>query len=168
MPQPTNIFLGDPLLSSPSLDNQLAAMRETMQRLEAMKAQMPQIPQQSAPQPPQQQPRQRLLWDEIDSEVSPLTDEQKARLFQNEDYAGNYNILQNMVQSHLLDLVKGRIEQTQDGKEILTAQLKIVRKLKSKVVEDTNREMDMFRRFREFSKTNPEVTYEQFIKSQMQ
>ena len=36
--------------------------------------------------------------------------------------------------------------------------------MKPKIVEDTNRDMELFRRFREFSKTNPDITYEEFIK----
>lgn len=168
IPQPTNnIFLGgDPLLTAQSMDSQISALRDLAQRYEAMRSQ---LSQQQAPQAqPQQTPvRQKLLWDEIDSEVSPLTDEQKSRLFNDEDYATNYNILQSMVQTELLNLVKGRIEQSPEGQELLSSQLKIVRKLKSKIVDDTNREMELFKRFREFSKAHPEVTYEEFIKSQM-
>ena len=34
-------------------------------------------------------------------------------------------------------------------------------------IDETNREMEMFRKFREFSKQHPEVTYEEFIKANM-
>lgn len=50
---------------------------------------------------------------------------------------------------------------------LLQRQLKIVRSLKSKIIQDTNREMEMFRKFREFSKAHPEVTYDEFIKANM-
>ena len=70
-----------------------------------------------------------------------------------------------MVQSELLNLVKGRIESTQEGKDLLQRQLKIVKKLKGKIIQETNREMEMFRKFREFSKQHPEVTYDEFIKA---
>ena len=56
---------------------------------------------------------------------------------------------------------------TPEGKELLQRQLKIVRSLKSKIIQDTNREMEMFRKFREFSKAHPEVTYDEFIKANM-
>jgi hypothetical protein len=36
-----------------------------------------------------------------------------------------------------------------------------------KECEDTLREMEMFRKFREFSKAHPEVTYDEFIKANM-
>lgn len=84
-------------------------------------------------------------------------------LFQNEEYVDIYNRLQVMVQSELLNLVKSRIENTEEGKELLNSQLKLVRKLKSSIIDSTNREMEIFKRFREFSKDNPNITYEEFI-----
>ena len=36
--------------------------------------------------------------------------------------------------------------------------------MKPKIVEDSNREVELFRRFREYSKTNPDVTYDDFLK----
>lgn len=103
------------------------------------------------------------IVDEIDAEISPMTDEQKTRMLQDEDYVDTYTKIQDMVQAEILNLVKGRIEATPEGKELLQRQLKIVKKLKGKIIQETNREMEMFRKFREFSKTHPEVTYEEFI-----
>ena len=94
-----------------------------------------------------------------------MTEEQKNMLFQDEDYVETYTRIQGMVQTELLNLVKGRIESTQEGKDLLQSQLKIVKKLKGKIIQETNREMEMFRKFREFSKQHPEVTYEEFIKA---
>lgn len=102
--------------------------------------------------------------DEVDAEISPMTDEQKARMLQDEDYVDTYTKIQDMVQAEILNLVKGRIEATPEGKELLQRQLKIVKKLKGKIIQETNREMEMFRKF---SKTHPEVTYEEFIKASM-
>lgn len=107
----------------------------------------------------------KLIWDDIDAEVKPMTEEQKYRLMQDQEYAETYNELNIMVQNEILNLVKPRIEATEKGKELLSTQLKIVKKLKNKIIEATNREMEMFMAFREFSKTNPNVTYEEFIKS---
>ena len=118
-------------------------------------------------QPVQQPVPQRMIWDEIDAEISPMTDEQKTRMLQDEDYVDTYTKIQDMVQAEILNLVKGRIESTPEGKELLQRQLKIVKRLKGKIIQETNREMEMFRKFREFSKTHPEVTYEEFIKASM-
>lgn len=155
---------GDPLLGSSvvgnSLDEQLQLIEKYKQNLEAAK----QLRQQTQPI---QQPAQRLIWDEVDAEITPMTDEQKAMLLQDEDYVDTYTKIQTMVQNEILNLVKSRIESTPEGKELLQSQLKIVKKLKGKIIQETNREMEMFRKFREFSKTNPEVTYEEFIKANM-
>lgn len=155
---------GDPLLGSSvignSLDEQLQLIEKYKQNLEAAK----QLRQQTQPI---QQPAQRLIWDEVDAEITPMTDEQKAMLLQDEDYVDTYTKIQTMVQNEILNLVKSRIESTPEGKELLQSQLKIVKKLKGRIIQETNREMEMFRKFREFSKTNPEVTYEEFIKANM-
>lgn len=163
------VFLGgsDPLLGmSPitgGIDEQLQLLEKQRQLLENAKQQRINQTQQAAQQQVPQQ--QKLIWDEIDLEIEPMTDEQKKMLFQDEDYANNYDSLQGLVQAEILTLVKGRIESTQEGKELLSNQLKIVRKLKSKIIEQSNMEMEMFRRFREYSKSHPNVTYEEFIKS---
>ena len=156
---------GDPLLGNSmvgnSLDEQLQLIEKYKQNLEAAK----QLRQQA--QSVQQPVPQRMIWDEVDAEIIPMTDEQKARMLQDEDYVDTYTKIQDMVQAEILNLVKGRIEATPEGKELLQRQLKIVKKLKGKIIQETNREMEMFRKFREFSKTHPEVTYEEFIKASM-
>jgi hypothetical protein len=72
-----------------------------------------------------------------------------------------------MVNTEILNLVKSRIESTEEGKSILSKQLKIVKKLKKKIIEDTNKEMEIFTKFKEFSRNNPGVTYEEFIKNNL-
>ena len=156
---------GDPLLGSSmvgnSLDEQLQLIEKYKQNLEAAKQLRQQV------QPVQQPAQHRMIWDDIDAEINPMSDEQKSRLLQDEDYVDTYTRIQDMVQAEILSLVKGRIEATPEGKELLQRQLKIVRSLKSKIIQDTNREMEMFRKFREFSKAHPEVTYDEFIKANM-
>ena len=146
---------GDPLLGTPgfNIEEQLRQLEARRQTLESMKQLNPQaIPQAS------------LIWNEIDAEVKVLSNEQLQKLFENTDYARIYNKIQEMVGAEILNLVKARIESTPEGKQLLTEQLTIVRKLKPQILEEANREVELFRRFREFSKTNPEVTYEEFLK----
>lgn len=155
------ILGGDPLLGSSMLGNnieeQLQLLDRYRQNLENAKSMKQQI----------QQAPQRLIWDDIDLELQPMSDEQKSILFQNEEYVETYTRIQGLVNTEILNLVKAKIESTQEGNELLRNQLKILRKLKGKIIEDTNREMEMFRRFKEFSKHNPEVTYDEFIKNNM-
>jgi hypothetical protein len=159
------ILGGDPLLSSSiignNFDEQLQLLEKYKQNLEAAK----QIKQQI--QPTTNSLQQKLIWNEIEAEIQPMSEEQKALLFQDEDYLDTYNKIQSMVQNELLNLVKARIEASQEGKELLQNQLKMVKKLKGKIIQETNREMEMFRKFREYSKTHPEITYEEFVKASM-
>lgn len=107
---------------------------------------------------------QHCIWDKIDEEVNSLNDIQKQKLFANEEYATNASRLQTLVNNELLKLVKAKVENG-DGKSILENQLDLVKKLKQQIITDTNREMDLFNRFKEFSKTNPNITYDEFIKT---
>ena len=106
----------------------------------------------------------KLIWDEIDAEITPLSNEQKNRLSSNEEYITTYNEIQKIVQTELLNLVKSKIENSPIGKELLTKQLTLVRKLKNKIIQDTDMEMELFKKFKEYSKSHPEVTYDQFLK----
>lgn len=160
------ILGGDPLLGGSvignSLDEQLQLLERYKQNLEAAKQMKQQLQ-----QPTSQPTSQKLIWDDIDAEVEPMTDEQKSKLLQDEDYAETYTKIQNMVNAEILNLVKDRIESTPEGKELLSHQLKTVKRLKGKIIDETNREMEMFRRFREYSKQHPGVTYDEFIKANM-
>lgn len=111
-----------------------------------------------------QQPTTQGIWDAIDAEIAPLTQEQQNMLLNNQDYVNNYNALQSMVQAEVLNLVRGKIEASEDGKHLLEEQFKLVKLLKSKIVEVTNKEMELFEAFKEASKTNPNLTYEEFLK----
>lgn len=111
-----------------------------------------------------QQPTTQGIWDAIDAEIAPLTQEQQNMLLSNQDYVNNYNALQSMIQAEVLNLVRGKIEASEDGKHLLEEQLKLVKLLKSKIVEVTNKEMELFKAFKEASKTNPNLTYEEFLK----
>ncbi len=144
------------ILGGDSMFNSLDDIDMQIQRMEAYRKKLQQLKNTPVPQ--------RLIWDEIDAEISPMSEEQRARLFGDEDYVSVYTKLQNMVQAEILNLVKGRIESHPEGKELLEHQLKLVKRLKGKIIDDTNREMELFKKFKEFSRTNPGVTYEEFIK----
>lgn len=141
------VFLGNnPVSSLDDIDLQI-------KRMEAYKQRLKQI-----------QTPQKLIWDDIDAEINPMTEEQKSRLLQNDEYKEVYLDIQSLVQTELLNLIKDKIENTERGKDLLSKQLKIVRKLKNKIINDTNREMELFNKFRNYSKQHPNITYEEFIK----
>lgn len=146
---------GDPLLSTQgyNIEEQLRQLELRKQSLESLKQLNPQA-----------MPNSSIIWNEIDSEVKVLSNEQLQKLFENDDYVRIYSRIQELVNAEILNLVKPRIESSPEGKQLLQEQLNIVRRMKPKIVEDSNREVELFRRFREFSKTNPDVTYDDFLK----
>lgn len=147
---PTNQFIlnGDSMFNPMNMDTYLNNAEAYLQRM-------------------RMQNSHKLIWDDIDAEVNPMNDEQKNRLFQDQEYAETYNELQGLVQTELLNLVKARIESTDRGKDLLSRQLRIIKNIKGKIINDTNREMEMFMRFKEYSKQNPNITYEEFIKASL-
>lgn len=167
---PLNQFIvNDPLLATnqvaASIDEQIQSLIQQKQILSDRQRQYRQSMQQTqqGPQPVQQ--NTVSLWTSIDSEIEPLTNEQREMLATNEEYVNNYNTLQAMVQQELLNLVRDKIEQSEDGNKLLTAQLSLVKKLKTTIVETTNREMEIFKMFRQASAADPKLTYDEFIKT---
>ncbi len=146
------ILGGDSMFSTiEDIDTQIQRMENYRKKLQQLKSI------QNSPQ--------STIWDEIDKEIVPMTEDQKNKLFQDQDYVDLYNRTQILVQSELLNLVKAKIENTPEGRELLQNQLKLVKKLKTKIIESTSREMEIFNRFKEYSKTHPEMTYDEFIKN---
>lgn len=70
--------------------------------------------------PTQQQP-QVSVWDLIDSEIEPLTTEQRNMLANNEEYVNNYNSLQAMVQTEVLNLVRAKLEEDIEVADVYVA-----------------------------------------------
>lgn len=65
------------------------------------------------------QSQKQAINEAIDAEIAPLTQEQQNMLLSNQDYVNNYNALQSMVQAEVLNLVRGKIEASEDGKHLL-------------------------------------------------
>lgn len=107
------------------------------------------------------------LWNTIDNEVSALDDRKRNLIMQDTEYVNVYNNIQMMVHNELLNLVKAKIEASEQGRKLLEKQLESLRKARQRIEEKDNKDMELFNKFKEFSKANPNVTYEQFIKSEM-
>lgn len=145
------------ILGGDSMFNNLEDIDLQIQKMEAYRQRLKQLKDTNI--------NNKLIWDEIDAEITPLSNEQKNRLSSNEEYITTYNEIQKIVQTELLNLVKSKIESSPIGKELLTKQLTLVRKLKNKIIQDTDMEMELFKKFKEYSKSHPEVTYDQFLKA---
>lgn len=146
------ILSGDPLFNSGNLSEQIQYLEEQKRIIDARQKQLQQVANGQQVLPTQQQP-QVSVWDLIDSEIEPLTTEQRNMLANNEEYVNNYNSLQAMVQTEVLNLVRAKIEGSPEGKALLDSQLKLVKNLKTSIIEMSQREMQLFNAFKEASAT---------------
>ena len=155
MPVNQVIVGGDPLLNTGgfNIEEQLRQLELRKQSLESMK----QLNTQAIPQ--------TVVWNEIDAEIKVLSPAQIQKLFENEEYVKVYTKIQEIVNAEILNLVKYKVESSTEGNQLLREQLRILKTLKAKIVEDTDREVALFKQFKEFSKSNPNVTYDEFLKA---
>lgn len=109
---PVNQFIlgsSDPLLypsekMTNSIDEQIAFLQSQKQAInEAYRRNA--IPNANNGVTQNQQVPTQGIWDAIDAEIAPLTQEQQNMLLNNQDYVNNYNALQSMVQAEVLNLV---------------------------------------------------------------
>lgn len=103
------------------------------------------------------------LWAKIDAEVANIDKYTSDALSNDENYKSINTQLQNIVQQELLFLVRDKVEQREDGKQLLEKQLQIIKQIKSNVSDKRNKDIDLFNRFKEYSRIHPETTYEEFL-----
>lgn len=112
------------------------------------------------------QPTSRTpLWDRVDAEIAPLTDEQKVRVLNDDDYLSKQEQLQQLINEQVLYIVKPYIEQSDKGRQLLNEMFDVVQVAKKKVISETNKEMEVFRKWQEFAKKYPDATYSEFLKT---
>lgn len=130
-------------------------LEQELQRLEAIR---------QIPTNPYNQVKTNL-WDEIEKEVSSLTNDQKVLLIKDESYGKIEEQLQILIQQELFNLVKDKINNSEQGRKILQQQLDTIKSRKSAIIEESNREMELFKKFQIAVQANPNLTYPEFIKN---
>lgn len=161
-----NLGQNDPLLNiaKSNPEDYLGNINQEIERLEQFKRKIAQV-QYDQSNNNARKANNISLWDSIDSEISSLTDDQKQILATDETYVNIDRELQMLVQQELINSVKGVIEQTPKGKELLEAQLKNLKEKKSSIVAESNKEIELFKKFQIAVQANPNLTYAEFIKT---
>lgn len=175
MANENNFFInaGNPLLESDG-----ASVDEIMQdikRLNAQKAERSkqlaalkeaaETKQEETPRREEQAQKQPSLWSLIDTELEPLSDSQYNLLVEDETYVANANKLQDYVREAIEYLAKPIVESMPAGKQLLETQLALIKGKKQDVINRSNKEMELFSKFKTASANNPELTYADFIKT---
>lgn len=105
------------------------------------------------------------LWDEIDKEVSSLNNDQQSILAKDEVYNKLSGELQMLIQEELINSVKDKVANSPRGKELLEKQLNNIRTKKDSIIEEANRELELFKKFQIAAQANPKLTYVEFCKT---
>lgn len=150
----------DPILSNPfpQTVDYSKEIDERVQYLQAMKERMS-----NTIQHPNNQ--NNSLWTAIDNEISSLNEEQRNILFSDTKYIQIDTQLKQLVQEALINSVKGVIEQSQVGKDLLTQQLNYVKSSKNAIIAESNKKLELFEKFQIAASANPNLTYKEFCES---
>lgn len=149
--------LNNPLYQPFSVEQSIDALNQQINKLNAMKAE---LARNTNPVEGNND-----LWGDIDKEINSLTVEQKELLEQDTDYIEYNARLQELVQAALIDSVKYKVANTEEGKELLQKQLFNIKDKKKLIIEKATNDMKVFKQFQEAVRLNPNLTYSEFVKS---
>lgn len=105
------------------------------------------------------------IWDSINNEIASMTNDQKELLAKDETYISIERELQLMIQEELINSVKDKVAASPQGKELLEKQLNNIKVKKEEIIKEANKNIEIFKRFQEAARLNPNLTYAEFIKT---
>lgn len=89
----------------------------------------------------------------------------KELLAKDETYISIERELQLMIQEELINSVKDKVAASPRGKELLEKQLNNIKVKKEEIIKEANKNIEVFKRFQEAARLNPNLTYAEFVKS---
>lgn len=158
-----NLGQTDPLLSiaQNNPEGYISVIEQELQKLNNIKQQLIQ-----AKQPAQQNINTAVnIWDSINNEIASMTNDQKELLAKDETYISIERELQLMIQEELINSVKDKVAVSPRGKELLEKQLNNIKVKKEEIIKEANKNIEVFKRFQEAARVNPNLTYAEFVKS---
>lgn len=158
-----NLGQVDPLLNiaQNNPEGYISVIEQEVQKLNNIKQQLIQ-----AKQPAQQNINNAInIWDSINNEIASMTNDQKELLAKDETYISIERELQLMIQEELINSVKDKVAASSRGKELLEKQLNNIKVKKEEIIKEANKNIEVFKRFQEAARLNPNLTYAEFIKT---
>lgn len=76
-----------------------------------------------------------------------------------------YIISYLLIQEELINSVKDKVAASPRGKELLEKQLNNIKVKKEEIIKEANKNIEVFKRFQEAARLNPNLTYAEFVKS---
>lgn len=154
--------MNNPIDYITQLDNQIQQLNAAKSQIQS---QLGNPNQNVQPAQPQQAVQQVNLWNEIDKEVNSLNNDQQAILAQDSVYNNISNELQMLIQQEVINSVRDKVANSPRGKELLEKQLNNIRAKKDSIIEEANKELELFKKFQIAAQANPQLTYVDFCKN---
>lgn len=136
----------DPLLFTQPYSPQpdpMAQLEEEKRKLEEKMSQLRQAG-------PQQQMRpQAPVWDEIDTIVSGLSDQELQFLNSNQEFQESSANVQAILQREYLRIMRPVVESTKDGKQALENHLTLIKRLRNYARDEVNKKYSLFDEYME-------------------
>lgn len=140
------MYQKDPLLYTPPYSSQpdpMAQLEEEKRKLEEKMSQLRQTG-------PQQQMRpQAPVWDEIDTIVSGLSDQELQFLNSNQEFQESSASVQAILQREYLRIMRPVVESTKDGKQALENHLTLIKRLRNYARDEVNKKYSLFDEYME-------------------
>lgn len=153
-----NIFINnDPTLRGIDYNSQLSELERMQVELEQRKQTL-----QNLGSKVQQPISSTPIWDEIDSIVSGMTEQERSFMEQDKEYQDNYLQVMNVLQAQYLRIMRPYVEGTSEGKEALQEQLMLVKRLKKQANKVVNAEFD---EFKEYKEKYSHMSYQEYLKT---
>ena len=152
-----NLGQQDPILAKRDIPDYYNSINNQIDYLEQLRNDIQQRPIQI--------PRKENDWDLINKEIDGLNDDQKKLLFEDNKYKEFDSNLQAIIQKELIELVKDKIASSSTGKQLLSDMLNYVKSVKPNIIAESNKDLELFKKFQIAVSVNPDLTYTEFIKS---
>ena len=153
-----NIFINnDPTLRGIDYNSQLSELERMQVELEQRKQTL-----QNLGSKVQQPISSTPIWDEIDSIVSGMSEQERSFVENDKEYQDNYLQVMNVLQAQYLRIMRPYVEGTSEGKEALQEQLMLVKRLKKQANKVVNAEFDDFKEYKE---KYSHMSYQDYLKT---
>lgn len=140
------MYQKDPLLFTQPYTSQPDPMAQLEEEKRKLEEKMTQLRQNG----PQQQMRpQAPVWDEIDTIVSGLSDQELQFLNSNQEFQESSANVQAILQREYLRIMRPVVEATKDGKQALENHLTLIKRLRNYARDEVNKKYSLFDEYME-------------------
>lgn len=126
----------DPLLAGNPQNFNISQLEEQQKQVSAR---LEQLRQSDIAYQQQQQQKSSPVWDEIDSIVSGMSDQELLYLNNNAEYQESSAAVQAILQREYLRIMRPIVEATKDGKDALEKHLTLVKRLRKSARDEANK-----------------------------